>query len=64
MLVHILPWADTVFNQSQVRALLEEIDRYELDAQENAGGESFSWLRELCEHVLAVPHRMLWFVGD
>jgi hypothetical protein len=64
MLVHILPWTDTAFNKSQVGVLLEEIDRYEADVQENPEGESFGWLRELCEHVISEPHRMLWFVGD
>lgn len=64
MLVHILPWTDTVFNKSRIGVLLGEIDRYETDAQENPDGESFAWLRELCKQVLAAPHRMLWFVGD
>jgi hypothetical protein len=22
------------------------------------------WLSKICEHVLATPHRLLWFVGD
>jgi hypothetical protein len=64
VLVHILPWTDTAFNESQIGVLLEEIGRYEGDAQENPEGESFGWLRELCEQVIAAPHRMLWFVGD
>lgn len=64
MLVHIKPWCDTAFNQSQAPALMNEIDRYEADSLVNASRESFAWLREMVELVIEEPHRMLWFVGD
>ena len=64
LLSHVVPWADTAFNRSQVAALAAEIDRYEADAAVNLNGESFDWLREMCEVTAEEPHRMLWFVGD
>lgn len=64
LLSHIMPWADTAFNRSQVAALSREIDRYEDDLGVNPNGDSFGWLRQMCEATAAKPHRMLWFVGD
>ncbi|MCH0572416.1 hypothetical protein I3F60_24725 [Streptomyces sp. MUM 136J] len=64
LLSHVVPWADTAFNRSQVAALAAEIDRYEADAAVNLNGESFDWLRQMCEVTAEEPHRMLWFVGD
>jgi len=64
LLGHILPYTDTAFNQSQVRALAAEIDRYEADPKLNSSKESFDWLREMCRVTDEAPHRMLWFVGD
>lgn len=64
LLAHVVPWTDTVFNRSQVTALVTEIDRYEADGVANPNGESFDWLRQLCEATAEEPHRMLWFVGD
>ncbi|MDX6293386.1 MAG: hypothetical protein QOH50_2461 [Kribbellaceae bacterium] len=63
-LVHIVPWGDTAFNNSQVSALMIEIERYEADPAVNPGSDSFDWLRDMMHMVLAEPHRMLWFVGD
>jgi hypothetical protein len=64
LLAHIVPWADTAFNRSQVGSLIEEIDRYEADPTANPSDYSFDWLREICRVVSEEPHRMLWFVGD
>jgi hypothetical protein len=64
LLAHVVPWTDTAFNKSQVKSLVEEIDRYEADLTVNSEGYPFDWLRELCSLVTEEPHRMLWFVGD
>jgi hypothetical protein len=64
LLAHIVPWADTAFNKSQIGALIEEISRYEEDPTVNPTGHVFDWLRELCRVASEEPHRMLWFVGD
>jgi hypothetical protein len=64
MLVHIIPWADTAFNRSQISVLVTEIDRYEIDSSVNPSGESFAWLREMFQLAIEEPHRMIWFVGD
>lgn len=64
LLAHIVPWADTAFNRSQVAALTVEINRYEADAAVNLNRDSFDWLRQMCEVTAEEPHRMLWFVGD
>ena len=64
LLAHIVPWADTAFNRSQVSVLMEEIGRYEEDVSLNVNGDRFDWLREMCGMTSAEPHRMLWFVGD
>jgi hypothetical protein len=64
LLAHVVPWADTAFNRSQVAALAVEIDRYEEDVLVNPKGESFDWLRKMCAETSEEPHRMLWFVGD
>lgn len=64
LLAHIVPWADTAFNRSQVVSLIEEIGRYEADPSVNPADYSFEWLREICHVVSEEPHRTLWFVGD
>jgi hypothetical protein len=64
LLSHIVPWSDTAFNRSQVVALSRELDRYETDVGVNPNGDSFDWLRQMCEATAEEPHRMLWFVGD
>lgn len=64
LLGHIVPWADTAFNRSQVDLLVKELERYEADPSIDADGYSFDWLREMCQIALREPHRMLWFVGD
>ncbi|WP_146058984.1 hypothetical protein [Actinomadura rubteroloni] len=64
LLSHIIPWGDTVFNVSQIRSLIVEIDVYENDSSFNPTGKRFDWLKEMCEIALREPHRMLWFIGD
>jgi hypothetical protein len=64
LLGHIVPWSDTVFNRSQVGALLVELDRYEGDLAANPDNNNFDWLRDIFRIASAEPHRMLWFVGD
>jgi len=64
LLAHIVPWSDTVFNRSQIGALLLELDRYERDLAVNPSNDDFDWLRNICHVADEEPHRMLWFVGD
>lgn len=64
LLAHVVPWADTAINRSQVSGLAVEINRYEADVVVNPNGELFDWLRQMCEATADEPHRMLWFVGD
>ena len=62
MLGHVLPYEDTRFNSSQVRALLGELDR--LPSDHPLPPDIRSDLRALCEVVLANVHHQLWFIGD
>ena len=62
MLGHVLPYEDTRFNSSQVRALLGELER--LPADHPLPSVIRADLRSLCEVVLANVHRQLWFIGD
>ncbi|GAA1693133.1 hypothetical protein [Fodinicola feengrottensis] len=64
LLGHIVPWADMVFNSSQLKVLSREVARYEADPVLNPSGESFDWLQEMCDLVAEAGHRILWFVGD
>ncbi|MFC5753005.1 hypothetical protein [Actinomadura rugatobispora] len=62
MLRHLLPYADTMFNSSQVSSLAEELDG--LPEDNPLVPEIRDELKRLCEHVSAGAHRQLWFLGD
>ena len=62
MLGHVLPYEDTRFNRSQVRALLGDLDR--LPSDHPLPADIRTDLRALCEMVLANVHHQLWFYGD
>lgn len=62
MLGHVLPYEDTRFNSSQVRALLGDLDR--LPSDHPLPPDIRTDLRALCEVVLANAHHQLWFHGD
>jgi hypothetical protein len=62
MLWHLLPYADTMFNSSQVRSLSEELDRL---PQDNPLVPAIrDDLKRLCEHVSNGAHRQVWLLGD
>jgi hypothetical protein len=62
MLGHVLPYEDTRFHSSQVRALVAELDR--LPPDHPLPPDVRTDLLALCEVVLAEAHRQLWFIGD
>jgi len=75
MLGHVDPFGNTIFNRSQMREIVAEIDR--LVGEPSAGGrrigepsvderqaEFLLKVKELCAEGLTRQHRFLWFLGD
>ncbi|MFB4306293.1 hypothetical protein [Actinomadura sp. GTD37] len=62
MLWHLLPYADTMFNSSQVRALLVELDC--LPESSPLVPVVRDDLKRLCEITSQNGHSQLWFFGD
>ncbi|QFG27027.1 hypothetical protein F7P10_13250 [Actinomadura sp. WMMB 499] len=62
MLEHLLPYADTMFNSSQVRSLAKELDR--LPTGSPLVPDVRDDLKRLCELTANGAHRQLWFFGD
>ncbi|GGV20740.1 hypothetical protein GCM10010182_48540 [Actinomadura cremea] len=62
MLGHLLPYADTMFNSSQVSSLATELDR--LPAGSPLVPDVRDDLKHLCELTANGGHRQLWFFGD
>lgn len=62
MLWHLLPYADTMFNSSQVRSLLAELDR--LPENSPLVPVVRDDLKRLCEITSQNGHGQLWFFGD
>jgi hypothetical protein len=62
MLWHLLPYADTMFNSSQVRSLLAELDR--LPESSPLVPVMRDDIRRLCEITSEDGHSQLWFFGD
>lgn len=61
MLGHLLPYADTVFNNRQVVTLLAEVPRL---PQGVITDEFARELVDLGQRVLEGQHLYLWFLGD
>lgn len=62
MLGHLLPYADTMFNSSQVDSVLAELDR--LPVESPLVPDVRDDLKRLCEVTSERAHRQLWFFGD
>ncbi|MEU6753103.1 hypothetical protein ABZ914_43375 [Spirillospora sp. NPDC046719] len=62
MLWHLLPYADTMFNSSQARSLLAELDR--LPESSPLVPAVRDDLKRLCEITSQHGHSQLWFFGD
>lgn len=62
LLGHLLPYADTMFNSSQVHSLLAELDR--LPKNSPLVPEVRDDLKRLCEITSQHGHNQLWFFGD
>ena len=65
MLGHVDPYGNTIFNRSQMRAIVAEIDRLVgTSAVNEQQSEFLLQVKELCAEGLARQHRFLWFLGD
>ncbi|TMQ89802.1 hypothetical protein ETD83_38250 [Actinomadura soli] len=62
LLGHLLPYADTMFNSSQVRSLLAELDH--LPTSSPLVPVVRDDLKRLCEITSRHGHSQLWFFGD
>ncbi|RKS71262.1 hypothetical protein BZB76_5751 [Actinomadura pelletieri DSM 43383] len=62
MLRHLLPYADTMFNSSQVHSLSAELEL--LPATSPLVPDVRDHLKRLCDLTGKGAHRQLWFYGD
>jgi hypothetical protein len=63
-LQYIDPYGDTVFNQQQVRRLVQELEELRSTTRVEKEAALVDRLRAMAEQVLEEPHRYLKFVGD
>jgi len=65
MLGHVDPYGNTIFNRSQMRDIVAEIDRLVGSSAVDERQEGFLLkVKELCVEGLTRQHRFLWFLGD
>lgn len=65
MLGHVDPYGNTIFNRSQMRVIMDEIDRLVGAPMMNEKQAEFLLkVKEICVEGLTRQHRFLWFLGD
>jgi len=65
MLGHVDAYGNTIFNRSQMRVIMAEIERLVgTSAVDERQSELLLKVKELCVEGLTRQHRFLWFLGD